>query len=92
LSSSGRPRETRVEIDHPDVSEPLTPRILDDPEFTPALNDTPTVGQYGYDNGHYFEVVDTDGVEVQVKYDDGRTAWFQNNRFEQDGDGRVTLQ
>jgi len=35
--------ETRVEVDHPDVSEPLTPRILDDPEWKPSLNGTPQV-------------------------------------------------
>ena len=57
-----------------------------------AFGDTPTVGQYGTDSGHGFEVVATDGVEVQVRYDDGRTAWFQDNRFEQDRNGRLTLQ
>lgn len=36
-------RETRVEIDHPDVSEPITPRLLDDPQYKPTLNGTPTV-------------------------------------------------
>lgn len=57
-----------------------------------ALGNTPTVGQYGDDNGHGFEVIETDSVEVKIQYDNGRTAWFQDNRFEQDRNGRLTLQ
>jgi len=57
-----------------------------------GLTDTPTVGQYGEDNGHDFEVLEVADVEAKIGYDNGRTAWFQTNRFEQDRNGRLTLQ
>jgi hypothetical protein len=45
-------------------------------------------GQYGTDNGHDFKVIATRGIEVQIEYvEDGRTAWFQDNRFNQTDDG-----
>lgn len=53
------------------------------------MTDAPTLyeGQFGTDSGHDFKVVDVRGVEVQIEYvDDGRTAWFQDNRFRQTGD------
>lgn len=45
-------------------------------------------GQFGTDSGHDFKVVDVRGVEVQIEYvADGRTAWFQDNRFRQTDNG-----
>lgn len=46
------------------------------------------IGQFGKDSGHDFEITDTDGGLIQIRYiSDGRTAWFQNNRFELTGNG-----
>jgi hypothetical protein len=50
--------------------------------YVMATNDLHT-GQFGTDNGHDFEIVETSGVEVKIRYaSDGREAWFQDNRFE----------
>ena len=57
-----------------------------------AFGNTPKVGQYGTDSGHDFEVLEVSGAEVKIGYDNGRTAWFQENRFEQNQNGRLTLQ
>lgn len=57
-----------------------------------ALTDTPAVGQYGTDSGHDFEVLEVADAETKIGYGNGRTAWFQTNRFEQDQNGRLTLQ
>lgn len=53
-----------------------------------ARNATLSVGMFGTDNNHDFEVVETRDSEAKIRYiSDGKEAWFMDNRFQMTGSG-----
>ena len=57
-----------------------------------ATTDNPRTGDKGDDNGHDFRVINKRRAETQIEYvEDGKQAWFADNRFTRNDDGTLTL-